>query len=81
MRPGVPGRHRHRGHFPGGIISYPLDKISGEVAYIAYHFHWGIDEILEMEHDERHMWIREISEINRRINDASKSASSGGSSM
>lgn len=34
-----------------------------------------------MEHDERHMWIREISEINRRINDASKAASSGGSSM
>ena len=32
-----------------------------------------------MEHKERHMWIQEISEINRRINDASK-ASSGGSS-
>jgi hypothetical protein len=25
-----------------------------------------------MEHKERHMWIREISEINRKINEASK---------
>jgi hypothetical protein len=32
-----------------------------------------------MEHDERHMWIREISEINKRINEASKG--DGGASM
>jgi hypothetical protein len=57
-----------------------LDKLSSEVAYIAYHFHWGIDDILDMEHQERHMWIKEISEINRKINDASK-GDSGGTSM
>jgi len=28
-----------------------------------------------MEHKERHMWIREISEINRKINEASKGTS------
>jgi hypothetical protein len=49
-----------------------LEKLSSEVAYIAYHFHWGMDDIMEMEHSERHMWIREISEINKRINEASK---------
>ena len=49
-----------------------MDKLSGEVAYIAYHFHWDMDDILEMEHKERHMWIKEISEINKRINEASK---------
>lgn len=52
-----------------------MEKISGEVAYIAYHFHWGIDEILDMEHKERHMWIEEISEINKRINEASRGTS------
>jgi hypothetical protein len=52
-----------------------LDKLSGEVAYIAYHFHWSMDDILGMEHEERHMWIREISEINRKINEASKGPS------
>ena len=72
MRHRVPGRHRHGGHGAGGIVSYPLDKLSSEVAYIAYHFHWGIDDVLDMEHQERHMWIKEISEINRKINDASK---------
>ena len=31
-----------------------------------------MDDILEMEHKERHMWIKEISEINKRINEVSK---------
>ncbi|HYR21106.1 MAG TPA: DUF6760 family protein [Myxococcales bacterium] len=75
LRPGVPGRHRQRGDRPGGIISYPLDKLAGEVAYIAYHFHWQMDDILEMEHDERHMWIEEISKINKKINETSKTPS------
>lgn len=52
-----------------------MDKISSEVAYIAYHFHWGMDDILEMEHKERHIWISEISEINKKINEASKGSS------
>ena len=59
-------------------MSYPLDQLRQEVAYIAYHFHWGMDDILEMEHKERHMWIKEISEINRRINEASKGPGGGG---
>lgn len=49
-------------------MSYPLDRLYQEVAYIAYHFHWGLEEILEMEHKERQVWVREISEINKEIN-------------
>jgi hypothetical protein len=49
-------------------VSYPLDRIYQEVAYIAYHFHWAYDDVLDMEHRERQIWIREISEINREIN-------------
>lgn len=52
----------------GGIVSYPLERIYQEVAYIAYHFHWSIDDVLEMEHKERQVWVREISEINKEIN-------------
>lgn len=55
-----------------------MDKLSGEVAYIAYHFHWSMDDILSMEHKERHMWIKEISGINKRINEASKGPGGGG---
>lgn len=71
MRPGVPGRHRHRSSHGGGIVSYPLEKLTGEVAYLAYHLHWPLDQILEMEHQERHTWIKEVSEINKKINEAS----------
>lgn len=71
MRPGIPGRHRHGSVHGGGIVSYPLDKLTQEVAYLAYHLHWPLEEILSMEHQERHTWIKEISEINRKINEAS----------
>ncbi len=58
-----------RGAFePGGIEGYPLDKIYEEVAFIAYHFHWGIEEIMNLDHQERKKWCSEISEINRRLN-------------
>ena len=53
---------------PGGIVRYPLDRLHQEVAYIAYHFHWAADEIMEMPHRERHRWAKEIGEINNRIN-------------
>ena len=56
----------------GGIASYPLEQIYQEVAYIAYHFHWPLDDVLKMEHDERHIWLREIARINREINEARK---------
>jgi hypothetical protein len=51
------------------VNSYPLDKLFQEAAFIAYHFHWSKDEILEMPHSERHQWIKEISDVNRRVNE------------
>jgi hypothetical protein len=50
----------------GGIAGYPLDRLYEEVAFIAYHFHWSHEEIMGMEHWERHRWVEEISKINRR---------------
>ena len=51
----------------GGIISYPLDKLYEEVAFIAYHFHWPPGDILNMEHRDRQRWVEEISRINRQL--------------
>jgi len=45
-----------------------LESILKEVAFVAYHFHWESDRILEMSHRERHIWVKEISSINDRIN-------------
>lgn len=56
---------RGRGRIPGGIISYPLNRIYEEVAFIAYHFHWSYEEIVNLEHRERQRWCEEISRINQ----------------
>ncbi|MSP61650.1 MAG: hypothetical protein EXR72_15215 [Myxococcales bacterium] len=53
---------------PGGIVSYPLENIFKEVAFIAYHFHWARDPLFELSHKERHTWVKEISTINEKIN-------------
>ena len=62
--------HRDRPGCSGGIVGYPLDRLHEEVAYIAYHFHWPRNEILDMEHGERRRWVREIAGINSRLNEA-----------
>ncbi|MFI5385015.1 MAG: DUF6760 family protein [Fimbriimonadales bacterium] len=49
------------------MARYPSDALSEEVAYIAYHFHWPLDDILNLEHRERHKWVEQISKINRRL--------------
>ncbi|TVQ55131.1 MAG: hypothetical protein EA366_11165 [Spirulina sp. DLM2.Bin59] len=48
------GRH-------GGIVGYPLEQLYQEVAYIALHFHWSRDDILALGHQERRLWVAEIS--------------------
>ena len=48
----------------GGILGYPLDALSEEVAFVAYHFHWPHDEIMALEHADRRSWVTEISAIN-----------------
>lgn len=49
------------------MTGYPLDQLYEEVAYIAYHFHWPLQEILELEHAERRRWVEQIGRINRRL--------------
>ncbi len=53
-----------------GVATYPRAQLEREIAYIAYHFHWSLDSILDLAHAERHAWLREIARINGEINDA-----------
>ena len=48
-------------------MTYAPDRLYEEVAYVAYHFHWSLDEILEMEHPLRQRFVEEIGRINRRL--------------
>lgn len=52
----------------GGILGYPLKTLYEEVAFVAYHFHWPHETILNLEHAERRRWAQEISAINERLN-------------
>lgn len=59
------------GHLqPGGITGYPLERVYEEVAYLAYHFHWPAEAILNMEHAERRKWVSEVAAINGKLNEA-----------
>jgi len=58
---------RGGGRAIGGITGYPLDRLYEEVAFIAYHFHWSYEEIMDMEHKERQRWCEEISKINKKL--------------
>lgn len=48
-------------------VIYPLDQLRSEVAFVAYHMHWSLAEILDLPHRERVAWVGEVSKINRRI--------------
>jgi hypothetical protein len=54
----------------GGVVGYPLNRLYEEVAYIAYHFHWTMEDILNLVHRQRHEWVKQIANINRRLNEA-----------
>jgi len=38
-----------------------------EVAYVAYHNHWSLEEILDLEHPTRVRFVKEIARINERM--------------
>ncbi|WP_169316577.1 MULTISPECIES: DUF6760 family protein [Natrinema] len=56
---------------------YEPDRLYEEVAFVAYHFGWSHDEVLNMPHWERQRWCTEISGINDRMNDSQSDRSRG----
>ena len=49
-------------------MTYAADRLHDEVAYVAYHFHWSLDDILDLEHADRLRYVSEIARINTRLN-------------
>ncbi|HYO17840.1 MAG TPA: DUF6760 family protein [Dermatophilaceae bacterium] len=45
-------------------MTYAADQLISEVAYVAYHLHWPLDEILDLEHPDRHRFVGEIARLN-----------------
>lgn len=60
---------RSRVEWPGGVLGYPLNALYEEIAFIAYHFHWPPEAVMNLEHLDRRRWVQEISAIHRRLNE------------
>jgi len=43
-----------------------VDELWGELTYLAYHLHWQLDPLLDLEHGDRTQLIREVAQLNER---------------
>jgi uncharacterized protein DUF6760 len=50
-------------------VTYAADRLHEETAYVAYHFHWSLSEILDLEHPLRQRYVAEIVRINQRMSE------------
>jgi hypothetical protein len=46
-------------------VTFDAERLFEEVAYVAYHFHWPLAEIVDLEHPLRQRFVEEIAAINR----------------
>ena len=53
-------------------MTYAVEQLYEEIAYVAYHFHWAHEELIDLEHLRRKTFVREIAKINRRLNELAK---------
>ncbi|MEM9004475.1 MAG: DUF6760 family protein [Cyanobacteria bacterium P01_F01_bin.86] len=40
-----------------------MAQLTQEIAFIAFYFHWSRQEILSLEHQERHRWVAAINQL------------------
>lgn len=45
---------------------YPEQALWNEVAYLAYHLHWDLDALLDLQHPDRIRLIRLVADMNDR---------------
>lgn len=50
------------------MTGYPLDWLNEEMAFLAYHVHWDLNRILQLEHADRRRWVQQISDLNDQVN-------------
>ncbi|MFJ6700289.1 DUF6760 family protein [Streptomyces sp. NPDC091272] len=44
-------------------MTYATDRLHEEVAYVAFHFHWGLEDILDLEHQDRRRFVDQIASL------------------
>ena len=58
-------------------MTYGTDLLMEEVSYVAYHFHWPLDTILDLEHPLRRDFVTRIGGINAAVNAAAEARAAG----
>ena len=53
---------------------YPEESLWDEIAYLAYHLHWDLDRLLDLNHLDRERLIRSVADLNDRAWEAITSA-------
>ena len=48
------------------MIRYPTEEVWSEIAYLAYHLHWELDALLDLEHADRERMLAEVASLNDR---------------
>lgn len=48
------------------MTRYPMTELWGEVSYLAYHLHWRLDDLLDLEHSDRTRLVTQVADLNER---------------
>ena len=51
---------------PGGLLRYHADELWEEITYLAYHLHWELETLLNLEHRDRRRLVRKVAALNER---------------
>jgi hypothetical protein len=46
------------------MLRYPTDALWQEIAFLAYHLHWSMDDLLDLEHMDRVRMVRAVVNLN-----------------
>jgi hypothetical protein len=44
-------------------VTYAAELIEEETAYLAYHLHWELDSIQDLEHADRRGYVRRVAAL------------------
>lgn len=56
------------------MLSYPAEAVWQETAYLAYHLHWSLDDLLGLEHLDRVRMVRAVVNLEQRTRQEARDA-------
>ncbi len=44
-------------------MTTPVDVLQEEIAFLALHFHWSLDDLLDLEHGDRRAFVAQAARL------------------